>query len=72
MVKPKFQMTTQRTSYHIQGKRNSKAEAIVERKNINEKKGYAALQTGNFPLIKDRGTIDCRLIKMSTAKKNTY
>ena len=85
MVKPKFQMTIQRTSYHIQGKPNSKAEAIMERKNIyekekqiqaavnwckeNGKKGYAALQTGNFPLIKDRGTIDRRLIKNVNSKK---
>ena len=85
MVKPKFQMAIQRTSYHIQGKPNSKAEAIVKRKNINEKekqiqaavnwckengkKGYAALQTGNFPLIKDRGTIDRMLIKNVNSKK---
>ena len=34
-----------------------------------EKKGYAALQTGNFPLIKDRGTIDHRLIKNVNSKK---
>ena len=85
MVKPKFQMKIRRTSYHIQGKPNSKAEAIVKRKNIDEKekqiqatvnwckengkKGYAALQTGNFPLIKDRGTIDRRLIKNINCKK---
>ena len=37
MVKPKFQMKIRRTSYHIQDKPNSKAEAIVKRKNINEK-----------------------------------
>ena len=37
MVKPKFQMKIQRTSYHIQYKPNSKAEAIVKRKNINER-----------------------------------
>ena len=30
-------MKIQRTSYHIQGKPNSKAEAIVKRKNIDEK-----------------------------------
>ena len=35
----------------------------------NGKKGYAALQTGNFPLIKDRGTIDRRLIKNINCKK---
>ena len=85
MVKPKFQMKIWRTSYHIQGKPSSKAEAIVKRKNIDEKekqiqaavnwckengkKGYAALQTGNFPLIKDRGTIDRTLIKNVNSKK---
>ena len=37
MVKPKFQMKIWGTSYHTQGKPNSKAEAIVKRKNINEK-----------------------------------
>ena len=84
MVKPKFQMMIRRTSY-IQGKPNSKAEAIVKRKHIDEKqkqiqaavnwckengkKGYAALQTGNFPLTKDRGTIDHRLIKNVNSKK---
>ena len=62
-------MKIQRTAYHIQGKPNSKAEAIVKRKNIDEKekqiqaavnwckgngkKGYTALQTGNSLLIKD-------------------
>ena len=30
-------MKIRRTSYHIQGKPNSKAEAIVKRKNIDEK-----------------------------------
>ena len=58
-------------------KLNSKAEAIVQRKNINKKqveleeavkwckingkKSQSALKTGMFPLIKDRGTIDRRL-----------
>ena len=37
MVKPKFQIKIRRVSYHIQGKPNSKAEAIVKRKNIDEK-----------------------------------
>ena len=85
MVKPKFQVKIRRTSYHIQGKPNSKDEVIVKRKNVNEKekqiqaavnwckengkKRYAALKTGNFPLIKDRGTIDCRLIKNVNSKK---
>ena len=56
---------------------NSKAEAIVKRKNINEKnlqiqeavrwckenskRGHSALQTGTFPLIKDKETINRRL-----------
>ena len=35
----------------------------------NGKKQYAALQTGNFPPIKDRGTIDCWLIKNVNRKK---
>ena len=34
-----------------------------------ENKGYAALQTDNFPLIKDRETIDGRLIKNVNGKK---
>ena len=34
-----------------------------------EKKGYAALQTGNYPFIKDRGTIDRTLIKNVNSKK---
>ena len=61
----------------LNGKPNSKAEAILQRKHINNKeaqieeavqwcktngkKGYSALKTGMFPLIKDRGTIDRRL-----------
>ena len=61
----------------VNGKPNSKAEGIVKRKSINKKeeeikravewckenkkRGYAALQTGQFPLIKNRGTIDRRL-----------
>ena len=61
----------------VSGKPNSKAETIVKRKEIeekelqlsnaikwcqeNNKRGHAALKTGLFPLIKDRGTIHCRL-----------
>ena len=76
MVKPKFQLKVRRP-LRICGKPNSKGEAIVKRKNINEKnlqiqeairwckenskRGHTALQTEKFPLIKDRGTIDCRL-----------
>lgn len=76
MVKPKFQLKVRR-SISFTGKPNSKAEAIVQRKHINskdyqieqavtwckehQKRGYAALKTGLFPLIKDRGTIDRRL-----------
>ena len=36
-----------------------------------EKKGYAALQTGNFPLIKDRGTIDQKVNKKCQQQKRT-
>ena len=76
MVKPKFQLRVRRP-LRVSGKPNSKAEAIVQRKNINEKnlqiqeavswckennkRGHSALQIGKFPLIKDRGTIDRRL-----------
>ena len=70
----------------VHGKPSSKAEAAVKRKQINEKsaqieeavewckingkKGYSALETGRFPLIKDRGTIDRKLKdKRSIAKR---
>ena len=49
MVKPKFQMKIWGTSYHIQGKPNSKPEAIVKRKNINEKKKQT--NTGSCELV---------------------
>ena len=85
MVKPKFQLRVRRP-LSVFGKPNSKAEPIVQRKEINQKalrideavawckehkkRGHAALQTGMFPLIKDRGTIDCRLDgKTVNAKK---
>ena len=76
MVKPKFKVRLQ-GSIKVNGKPKSKPEAHVKRKNILEKelqiedavswcrnnncKGHAALKTGMFPLIKDRGTIDRRL-----------
>lgn len=72
MVKPKFKRIVS-----VVGKPNSKAEAIVKRKIMNQKeiqvqkavswciehkkRGHAALQTGLYPLIKDRGSIDRRL-----------
>ena len=70
MVKPKFHLKV-KGSVKVHGKPESKAEATVKRKNMqekeiqlenavkwckdNNKKGHAALQTGLFPLIKDRG-----------------
>jgi len=64
-------------SIKVYGKPNSKAEGSVKRKSIekkeiqiesalswcreHKKRGYAALATGKFPLIKNRGTIDRRL-----------
>ena len=76
MVKPKFHLKV-KGSVKVHGKPESKAEATVKRKNMqekeiqlenavkwckdNNKKGHAALQTGLFPLIKDRGTIQRRL-----------
>ena len=69
-MKPKFSMRI------LQKKSNpsTKAEALVVRKQTNEKEeqmkaaetwcrandkhGYAALKTGQFPLIKDRETIN--------------
>lgn len=88
MVKPKFQLRVRRTLIDVSGKPNSKAEAIVQRKKINQKalqieqavawckehnkRGHAALQTGMFSLIKDRGTIDRRLDgkTVNTKKEN--
>lgn len=77
MVKPKFTFKVKKPVVCVYGKPNSKAESIVKRKQINEKssqieeavkwceengkRGYAALNTGRFPLIKDRDTIDRRL-----------
>ena len=85
MVKPKFEIKIRPSCIKVCGKPNSKAEAIVKRKMIEEKekqiqeavewckengrKGYAAIMTGNFPLIKDRGTIDRRLNGKVNCKK---
>ena len=68
---------------------NTKAEAVVARKRIDKKNdqitkavewciennahGHAALKTGMFNLIKDRGTIDRRLDgKMKTGIEKQY
>ena len=77
MVKPKFSLKVKCVTPYLNTKPNSKAEAIIHRKNINlkenqiekavqwcidnNKKGHAALKTGMFPLIKDRETIDRQL-----------
>ncbi|XP_066924016.1 uncharacterized protein [Clytia hemisphaerica] len=77
MVKPEFKLQVKKRLLGVSGKPNCKAEAIVKRKNINQKelqieeavnwckenrrKGHSALKTGMFPLIKDRSTIDRRL-----------
>lgn len=77
MVKPEFKLRVKKKLLGVSGKPNSKAEAIVQRKNIiqkelqveeavnwcneNGKKGHSALKTGMFPLINDRSTIDRRL-----------
>ena len=68
MVKPKFTIKVGKASF-LAGKPNSKAEVKVQRKKINvkeiliqqavswckenNKRDYAALQTGMFSLIKD-------------------
>ena len=73
MVRPTFELKV-KNRVSVSGKPNSKAEAVVKRKEIeqkelqianavswcraNNKRGHAALKTGMFPLIKDRGTID--------------
>ena len=77
MVKPKFDLRLCKRILSLNGKPNSKAEAIIQRKHLNNqeaqfeeavqwcktngKKGYSALKTRMFPLIKDCGTIDRRL-----------
>ena len=65
MVKPTFELRVKK-SFSVAGKPNSKAEAIIQRKQIkkeeqiedavqwckiNGKKDYFALKTGLFPLI---------------------
>ena len=76
MPKTQFKLQI-RESIKVYGKPNSKAEGSVKRKSIEKKeiqiesavswcrkhgkRGYAALATGKFPLIKNRGTIDRRL-----------
>ena len=76
MSNPKLHLRV-KSRVSVSGKPNSKAETIVKQKGIEEKelqlsnanrwcqenikRGHAALKTGLFPLIKDRGTIDRRL-----------
>ena len=88
MVKPKFQIRLKESRQCLYGKPNSKAEAIVQRKHINQKasqieeavnwcrennkRGHSALQTGMFPLIKDRGTIDRRLDGKNVSNKKDH
>ncbi|XP_066924340.1 uncharacterized protein [Clytia hemisphaerica] len=88
MVKPKFEFKVKKRVVMVYGKPSSKAEAAVKRKQINEKsaqieeavewckingkKGYSALKTGRFPLIKDRGTIDRRLKEKKINSKKEH
>ena len=88
MGKPGFKLRVRKQIFPVSGKPNSKAEAIVRRKNINKKetqieeavnwckangkKAHSALKTGMFPLIKDRGTIDRRLVGKNIKTKKEH
>ena len=81
-----FKISAGRKRSRTKTKPETRAEATVYRKDIrakenqiseavdwcteNKKRGQAALKTGKFPLIKDRGTIDRRLDgKVKNVKK---
>ena len=81
-----FKISAGRKRSRTKAKPETRAEATVYRKDIrakenqiseavdwcteNKKRGQAALKTGKFPLIKDRGTIDRRLDgKVKNVKK---
>ena len=83
----KFTLKVRSSKQRLKTKPETKAEAQVYRKDIrareiqvekavdwckeNNKRGQAALKTGKFPLIKDRGTIDRRLdSKLKNLKKD--
>lgn len=87
-MKPKFSMRNQHLR-SLRTNPSTKADAVVARKRTNEKsqqlkaavawclennvRGYAALQTGQFPLIKDRETINKRLDgKIITGEEKSY
>ena len=87
-MKPKFSMRIQNLRSPTTNP-STKADAVVDRKQTNAKsqqlkaaivwclennvRGYAALQTGQFPLIKDRETIHKQLDgKIVTREERSY
>ena len=83
----KFKLKVRSNKQRLKTKPETKAEAQVYRKDIrareiqvekavdwckeNNKRGQAALKTGKFPLIKDKGIIDRRLDgKLKNLKKD--